>query len=994
MSSFGFGGTNAHVVLSAAPDGAGAPRSAEGAPASPALVSARTPGALGRLAGATAEAPPHGRRPGRRGRLGPRPTGPGSPWRLGAWDDPAGPALDAAAAALARTSGDEDPIEGPGWVAGRSPAAPSVAWLFSGQGAQYAGMGAELFAADPAFRTRVTALAAGFEAERAAHPAAYSLEGGEGWPLLAVLYPGLQGRTFPDGVAVPDAGLTPERAPAVLAETAYTQPALFVTGVALAERWAAAGVVPSVVVGHSVGELAAAVATGRLGLADGLALACARGRAMQAGPAGGAMAAVYAGADAAAEAIAEAGAEAVSVASDNGPSRSVVSGPSEAVAEVEAALAARGVRTRRLAVSHAFHSDATTTAAEALAGGVAVSTAVTTAVAGGPEWSAPAPRARVVSAVTGAEADGSWATPAYWSEQVLAPVRYGPALAAVVEGGATVLVEVGPGSTLVGLGRLAAEEGGLGEPAGGLTWVRGLREGAEAVSWGEGVCRAHVAGVEVAAAGVWPGAGRAPWAAATYPFEPERHWPVSLEAGSLNTRGNDSESQRTVRARPRAYGVLGDALDLGGTHITFETALSLESAPLFAGHRVGGRPVLPASAYVEMGLRAGLYALSETAVTVEGLVLHSALTLGESPRIVRTEVTIESEGLAHFEVTSRGDGSSWETHSSGRVRRFAAVSDPPAFDDLAVGLEDGPSVEAYYDGLSARGLDYDGAFRGIVALQTGPSRVLARLQAAGDSTYVWHPAILDSAFQSVGALVPSDNAPLIPASVEAVHVRCPLGHVAYASVSIRGGETDHGLDVDLELYTETGEHAGSVLGLHLKRLAPGAIMVRSTDKLPPTYKIEWQRHDLSTALPPSPTSVAILGGPESLQGPFAARFAGARRRRPNGRRRERRSGGVARSNFVPPAARRMVRRSRCRDAAGRRRRFKRRRARHARRAQLAPRHSDPSGSTGTDPHCHPRRTAWSARRRRDRAIGPGSDALVGSPAVLRSRDRRGRLLRD
>ena len=78
------------------------------------------------------------------------------------------------------------------------------------------------------------------------------------------------------------------------------------TGVALAERWAAAGVVPSVVVGHSVGELAAAVATGRLGLADGLALACARGRAMQAGPSGGAMAAVYAGASVAADAVSEA----------------------------------------------------------------------------------------------------------------------------------------------------------------------------------------------------------------------------------------------------------------------------------------------------------------------------------------------------------------------------------------------------------------------------------------------------------------------------------------------------------------------------------------------------------------------------------------------------------------------------------------------------------------------------------------------------------------
>ena len=205
----------------------------------------------------------------------------------------------------------------------KSSRAPEVAFLFSGQGAQYVGMGRSLYETQPTFR-------------RALERCDEILRPLMDRPLLSVLYPD-RGTTSP------------------IDETGYTQPALFALEWAIAELWRSWGVEPTAVMGHSIGELAAACVAGVFGLEDGLALVAARGRLMQALPAG-AMAAVFAAEAQVARYLDPAGL--VSIAALNGPEHVVISGPVPEIDRILTALAADGFSGRRLTVSHAFHSPA------------------------------------------------------------------------------------------------------------------------------------------------------------------------------------------------------------------------------------------------------------------------------------------------------------------------------------------------------------------------------------------------------------------------------------------------------------------------------------------------------------------------------------------------------------------------------------------------------------------------------------------------------------
>ncbi|OLR91900.1 hybrid non-ribosomal peptide synthetase/type I polyketide synthase [Actinokineospora bangkokensis] len=370
VSSFGIGGTNAHAVLEAAP--APAPADAH-RPWQVVPVSARTPAALAAAVEATAAA-----LAGRTGadladaahtlQVGRRPF----EHRVAV----AARTGDEAAAALAAAR--------PG-VVGR----PGVALLFSGQGAQHPGMAAGLRATEPVFRAEFDACLA----------------------VAADLGTDLR-------PALADAGL--------LRRTEFAQPALFAVEHALAVLWASWGVVPTAVLGHSVGELAAAVAAGVLDRDDALGLAVVRGRAMAACPPG-AMLAVAAAVDPAQLP------PGVEVAAVNAATQTTVAGPRAAVTAYAEECAARGVRTRLLHTSHAFHTAAMEPAvAEVSAHASGIVHRI--------------PRIPFHSTLTGGPV--STVDDAYWGSQLRCPVRFADALAGVT---APVLVEVGPGRGLVEL---------------------------------------------------------------------------------------------------------------------------------------------------------------------------------------------------------------------------------------------------------------------------------------------------------------------------------------------------------------------------------------------------------------------------------------------------------------------------------------------------------------------------------------------------------------
>ncbi|QMU78141.1 acyltransferase domain-containing protein [Streptacidiphilus sp. PB12-B1b] len=395
VSSFGMGGSNAHAVLSTAPVSAPQPTGAGQGPAAPGVFTLTSVDAAGLRRNLLAQAEA----------LADRVAEPVAPlcWssnrvRVGLPHRIALPAADTAGLVRALRSAAE--AGGGGSTPGQP---PLLAYLFTGQGAQYPGMTARMYRESAPYRHHLDA------ASRALEP---HLRGSVADLLL-------------------DADPRVHR-------TGWTQPAVFAVQCALAATLAEFGVRPDAVLGHSIGEFAAAVAAGALALEEAAALVAARAAAMDAQPEGGGMLAVRAGVEELAGLVAAE--PLVSVAAVNGPAATVLSGDAAALARIREALAGQGLAATPLKVSHAFHS---VLMEPALAGfrAAAATAAATSAAAAGTRPGIP--RVPVFSTVTGSVLDGGFDLD-YWCAHLTGTVRFADAARAMLRAGATHLVELGP----------------------------------------------------------------------------------------------------------------------------------------------------------------------------------------------------------------------------------------------------------------------------------------------------------------------------------------------------------------------------------------------------------------------------------------------------------------------------------------------------------------------------------------------------------------------
>ncbi|ANY10589.1 type I polyketide synthase [Pseudonocardia sp. HH130630-07] len=686
VSSFGISGTNAHLVIEA-PEPSAAPVAPAGAAQDdpgdlvPWVLSGRTRDALQAQAAALRTAAPDGPRADVGFSLATtRSAFEHRAVVLATSRDEALAALEA----LARGDRDERVVDG-------RTAAGGTAFLFAGQGSQRLGMGRELHARFPVF-------AEAFDA------------------ACAQLDPAVREVMWADHAEA-------------LRDTAIAQPALFALEVALfrlVESW---GVRPDRLVGHSIGEIAAAHVAGVFSLADAATLVSARARLMGALPAGGVMVAVAA----TEEEVTPLLTGGVSIAAVNGPSSVVVSGAESEVDALVGRFADR--RTKRLATSHAFHSPLMAPMMEEFR-----------AVVVGLEFAAPQiPVVSTVAGRTGAE----MTDPSYWVEHVSATVRFADAVTALDEDGVTTLVEIGPDTTLTALTAQALTGEQISVPT--------LRAGeAEPATLLRAVATVHVRGRTVDWAAQLPGARRVELP--TYAFRHTRFWPTASAA-----RSGDATSLGLARPGHPLLGAVMDRADADGVVLTGR--LSPATQPWLADHTVGGRVLLPGTALLEMVVRAGDEVGCDL---VHDLTLAAPVEIPHD-RAVQLQVVVgepDGDGRRTVDVHSRGEGDrTWTRHATGVLAGGASAGWSPDVWPPAGAVPLG--LDGCYDRFAEAGFGYGPAFRGLRAAWSDGTTTFAEValpEGTGADRFGLHPALLDAALHAAMLDTGDDDAAGLPFS--------------------------------------------------------------------------------------------------------------------------------------------------------------------------------------------------------------------------------------